>query len=174
MCVNKILPKPFHNKLSTIPLKHTTHCLAATTHYLLRKKMFDSKISQAALTKEFAVAKKKLRLAVSGRKYDPGKKFPKKKPHDEPEPKKKRAAKKDEPKTDEVVEIPEDKQPSPEDLGEPQSDNTNDDDDDSLPNPFSPWEPKKPKTSGTKEDQNEENTHTQTMDTDIPELVFQQ
>ena len=40
MCVNEILPKPFHDKLSTIPIKHTTHCLAATTHYLLRKKMF--------------------------------------------------------------------------------------------------------------------------------------
>ena len=98
MCVNKILPKPFHNKLSTIPLKHSTCCLAATTHYLLRKKMFDSKISQAALTKEFTVAKKKLHLAVSSRKYDPGKKFLKQKPHDKPNPTKKKAAKTDEPK----------------------------------------------------------------------------
>ena len=62
--------------------------------------MFDSKISQAALIKEFAVAKKKLHLAVSGRKYDPGKKFLKQKPCDKPEPKKKKAAKMDEPKTD--------------------------------------------------------------------------
>ena len=76
MCVNEILPKPFHNKLSTIPIKHATHCLAAATHYLLRKKMFHSKISQATLSKEFAVAEKKLHLAISGRKYDPGKKFP--------------------------------------------------------------------------------------------------
>ena len=75
MCVNKILPKPFHNKLSTTPLKHTTCCLAATTYYLLRKKMFDSKISQAALAKDFTVAEKKLHLAVSSRKYDPGNKF---------------------------------------------------------------------------------------------------
>ena len=138
MSVNKILPKPFHNKLSTIPLKHAARCLATTTHYLLRKRMFDSKISQAALTKEFAVAEKKLHLAVSGRKYDPGKKFPKQKPHDKPKPKKK-AAKMDKPKTDEMVKIPEDKQPSPEDLGEPQSNKANDyDDDDSLPDPFSP------------------------------------
>ena len=43
----------------------------------------------------------------------------------------------DEPKTDKVVKIPEDKQPSAEDLGEPQSDNA--DNDDSLPDPFSPW-----------------------------------
>ena len=71
-----------------------------------------------------------------------------------------------------MVKIPEDKQPSPEDLGEPQSDHTddgNDDDDDSLPDPFLPQEPKKPKTSGTKEDQDEENT--QKMDTDMPELI---
>ena len=99
--------------------------------------MFDSKISQAALTKKFAVAKKKLHLAVSGRKYDPGKKFPKQKCHDKPKPKKKKVAKMDEPKTGEVVEIPEDKQPSPEDLGELQSDEA-DDDDNSLPDPFSP------------------------------------
>ena len=99
MSVNEILPKPFHNKLSTIPVKHTTRCLAATTHYLLRKKKFHSKISQATLTKEFMVAKKKLHLAESGRKYDPGKKFPKQKPHDKPKPQKKKTAKMDEPKT---------------------------------------------------------------------------
>ena len=146
MCVNEILPKPFHNKLSTIPLKHATHCLAAAAHYLLRKKIFDSKIFQASLAKEFVVAKKKLHLAVSVRKYDPGKKFPKQKPCDKPDTKKKKAAKTDEPKTDEVVEILEDKQPSPEDLGEPQSDDADgDDDEDSLPDPFSPREPKNPK-----------------------------
>ena len=172
MCVNEILPKPFHNKLSTIPLKQATHCLATTTHYLLRKKMFDSKISQATLTKEFVVAEKKLHLAVSGRKYDLGKKLPKQKPYDKPDPKKKKAAKKDEPKTDEVVEIPEDKKPSPEDFDAPQSDEAdNDDDHDSLSDPFSPQEPKKPKMSGTKEDQDEENRQTQTMDTDMPELI---
>ena len=85
-------------------------------------------------------------------------------------PKKKKATKTDEPKTDKIVKIPEDKQPSPEDLGKPQSDNANDDgDDDSLPDPFSPREPKKPKMMGTKEDQDEENT--QTIDTDMPELI---
>ena len=162
MCVNEILTKPFHNKLSTIPLKHTTCCLATTTHYLLRKRMFDPKMSQAALTKEFVVAEKKLHLAVSGRKYDPGKKFPKQKPCDKPNPKKKKAAKTDEPKTDEVIKIPEDKQPSPENLGEPQSNDANhDDDDNSLPDPFTPL--------GTKEDQDEGDT--QTMDTDMPELI---
>ena len=52
--------------------------------------MFDSKISHSTLAKEFVVAEKKLHLAVSGRKYDPGKKFPKQKPHDKPDPKKKK------------------------------------------------------------------------------------
>ena len=128
--------------------------------------MFDSKISKAPLMKEFMVPEKTLHLAVSGRKYDLGKKFVKQKPCDKPEPKKKKPAKMDEPKTDEVVKIPEDMQPSPEDLGEPQSDDTDDDDDDdSLPDLFSPQGPKKPKTSRTKEDQDEENAQTQTMDT---------
>ena len=69
-----------------------------------------------------------------------------------------------------MVEISEDKQPSPEDLGESQSDNANDDeDDDSLPDLFSPRELKKSKTMATKEDQDEEDT--QTMDTDMPELI---
>ena len=149
MCVNEIFPKPSHNKLSTISLKHTTHCLAAATHYLLRKKIFDSKISQAALAKEFAVAKKKLHLAVSGRKYDPGKKFPRWKPRDKPDPKKKKATKTDEAKTDEVVKIPEDKQPLQEDLGEPQSDENHDDDDDDSLRPIF--------TLGTKKPQNDRN-----------------
>ena len=97
MCVNEIFPKSFHSKLSIIPLKHTTRCLATATHYLLRKRVLDSKISQAALAKEFVVAEKKLHLAVSGRKYDPGKKFRKQKPHDKPNPKKNKASKTDEP-----------------------------------------------------------------------------
>ena len=90
--------------------------------------MFHSKISQATLMKEFMVAEKKLHLAISGRKYDPGKKFPKQKPCDKPKPKKKKPVKTDEPKKDEVVEIPEDKEPPPEDLSEPHSDDSVDDD----------------------------------------------
>ena len=69
-----------------------------------------------------------------------------------------------------MVKIPEDKQPSPENLGEPQSDDANNDNDgDSLPDPFTPWEPKKPKTMGTKEDQDKGDA--QTMDTDMLELI---
>ena len=55
-----------------------------------------------------------------------------------------------------MVKISEDKQPSPENLGEPQSDNAIDDNDDySLSDPFKPQKPKKPKMIGTKEDQEE-------------------
>ena len=44
----------------------------------MRKKFFNSKYPQLLVAKDFAVAEKKLHLAVSGRKYGPGKKAPKK------------------------------------------------------------------------------------------------
>ena len=52
--------------------------MAAAAHFLIRKKLFNSKYQQLLVAKDFAVAEKKLHLAVSGRKYDPGKKAPKK------------------------------------------------------------------------------------------------
>ena len=52
--------------------------MAAAAHFLIRKKLFNSKYPQLLVAKDFAVAKKKLHLTVSGRKYDPGKKAPKK------------------------------------------------------------------------------------------------
>ena len=52
--------------------------MAAAAHFLKRKKLFNSKYPQLLVAKDFAVAEKKLHLAVSGRKYDPGKKAPKK------------------------------------------------------------------------------------------------
>ena len=54
-------------------------CLAAAAHFLIRKKLFNTKYPQLLVAKDFAVAEKKLHLTVSGRKYDPGKKAPKKK-----------------------------------------------------------------------------------------------
>ena len=54
-------------------------CLAAAAHFLIRKKLFNTKYPQLHVAKDFAVAEKKLHLAVSGRKYDPGKKAPKRK-----------------------------------------------------------------------------------------------
>ena len=52
--------------------------MAAAVHFLIRKKLFNTKYPQLLVAKDFAVAEKKLHLAVSGRKYDPGKKAPKK------------------------------------------------------------------------------------------------
>ena len=52
--------------------------MAAAAHFLLRKELFNSKYPQLQVAKDFAVAEKKLHLAASGRKYDPGKKAPKK------------------------------------------------------------------------------------------------
>ena len=53
-------------------------CLAAAAHFLIRKKLFNTKYPQLLVAKDFAVAEKKLHVTVSGRKYDPGKKAPKK------------------------------------------------------------------------------------------------
>ena len=54
-------------------------CLAAAAHFLIRKKHFNTKYPQSLVAKDFAVAEKKLHLTVSERKYDPGKKAPKRK-----------------------------------------------------------------------------------------------
>ena len=73
-CCNLILPRPFHPKLTKLDTKDPTRCLAAAAHFLIRKKLFNSKITQLHVAKVFAVAEKKLHLAISSRKYDPGKK----------------------------------------------------------------------------------------------------
>ena len=78
-CCNLILPQPFHPKFAKIDFKDPTRCLAAAAHFLIRKKLFNSKCTQLHVAKDFAVAEKKLHLAVSGRKYDPGKKASKRK-----------------------------------------------------------------------------------------------
>ena len=76
-CCNLILPRPFHPKFATIDFQNPPRCLAAAAHFLIRKKLFNTKYPQLLVAKDFAVAEKKLHLAVSGRKYDPGKKAPK-------------------------------------------------------------------------------------------------
>ena len=48
--------------------------MAAAAHFLIRKELFNSKYPQLQVAKDFAVAEKKLHLATSRRKYDPGKK----------------------------------------------------------------------------------------------------
>ena len=53
--------------------------MAAAAHFLIRKKLFNSKCTQLHVAKDFAVAEKKLHLGISRRKYDPGKKASKRK-----------------------------------------------------------------------------------------------
>ena len=78
-CCNLILPRPFHPKFAKLDFKNPTRCLAVAAHFLIRKELFISKCTQLHVTKVFAVAEKKLHLAISGRKYDPGKKASKRK-----------------------------------------------------------------------------------------------
>ena len=52
--------------------------MAAAAHFLIRKGLFNSKYPQLQVAKDFAVAEKKLHLTTSRRKYDRGKKAPKK------------------------------------------------------------------------------------------------
>ena len=78
-CCNLILPRPFHPKFANLDSKDPTRCLAAAAHFLIRKKLFNSKVTQLRVAKDFAVAEKKLHLAISRRKYDPGKKASKRK-----------------------------------------------------------------------------------------------
>ena len=58
-CCNLILPRPFHPKLSGIAFKHPMRCLAAAAHFLIRKKLFNSKYPQLLVAKDFAVAENK-------------------------------------------------------------------------------------------------------------------
>ena len=67
-CCNLILPQPFHPKFSKIDFKDPTRCLAAAAHFLIRKKLFNSKCTQLHVAKDFAVAEKKLHLTISGKK----------------------------------------------------------------------------------------------------------
>ena len=78
-CCNLILPRPSHPKFAKLDFKDPTRCLAAAAHFLVRKELFNSKCTQLHVAKVFAVAEKKLHLAISGRKYDPGKKASKRK-----------------------------------------------------------------------------------------------
>ena len=77
-CCNLILPRPFHPNFSGISFKHPTRCLAAAQHFLIRKELFNSKYPQLQVAIDFVGAEKKLHLAASRTKYDPGKKVPQK------------------------------------------------------------------------------------------------
>ena len=66
-------------KFANLDFKDPTRCLAVAAHFLIRKELFNSKCTQLHVAKVFVVAEKKLHLAISGRKYDPGKKASKRK-----------------------------------------------------------------------------------------------
>ena len=78
-CCNLILPWHFHPKFASLDSKDPTRCLAAAVHFLIRKKLFESKCTQLSVAKAFAVAEKRLHFTISGRKYKPGKKASKRK-----------------------------------------------------------------------------------------------
>ena len=42
-CCNLILPRPFHPKFAKLDFKDPTRCLAAAAHFLIRKKLFNTK-----------------------------------------------------------------------------------------------------------------------------------
>ena len=132
--------------------------MAAAAHFLIRKELFNSKYPQLQVAKDFAVAEKKLHLTTSRRKYDPGKKAPKKRCTSNgktaaPKP----STSQEQPQSESISE----QQPQSESITEqqPQSKTTTDtqqehvpsqfssDDDESLPNPF----PTSTKTSETKD-----------------------
>ena len=58
MAQHRLHQRPFHPKLSGIAFKHPTRCLAAAAHFLIRKKLFNSKCPQLLVAKDFAVAEK--------------------------------------------------------------------------------------------------------------------
>ena len=64
-CCNLILPCPFHPTFTKLDTKDPTRCLAAAAHFLIRKKLFNSKVTQLRVAKDFAVAEKKLHLTIS-------------------------------------------------------------------------------------------------------------
>ena len=105
--------------------------MAATVHFLIRKKLFNSKYPQLQIAKDFAVAVKKLHLTASGRKYDLGKKAPHKRSAsgDIQTPTKTSTQEKEQQHTqsDTVTEIP-----------AFHTLELKDDDDETLPDPFAP------------------------------------
>ena len=137
-CSNVVLPRPFHPKLNKIPAKHATCCEAAAVHMLLCKRFFNTKMSQAKVTDNFAVHQKKLHLAVSGRRYNPGKKTTKCKTSETPKttPKKAKKNPKDQP-WDELKADTEENQPTMSIQDNP----VDVDSDEELPDPFGEQQP---------------------------------
>ena len=114
--------------------------MAAAAHFLIRKELFNSKYPQLQVAKDFVVAEKKLNLATSGRKYDPGKKVHRKRhtPGDNTTAPKAPTSEKQQPTQSETItDTQQEHVPS----------QFSSDDDEELPDPFPP----SPKTFETKD-----------------------
>ena len=114
--------------------------MAAAAHFLIRKELFNSKYPQLQVAKDFAVSEKKLHLTTSGRKYDPGKKAPKKRhtPSDNTTPPKASTSKEQQPTQSET--ITEQQPTQSETVTDTQQEHVpsqvSNDDDKELPDPF--------------------------------------
>ena len=121
--------------------------MAAAAHFLIRKELFSSKYPQLQVAKDFAVAEKKLHLTASGRKYDPGKKAPKKrrtsngktaapKPSTSQEQPQSESVSEQQPQSESITE----QQPQSETITDTQQEHVpsqfSSDDDEPLPDPF--------------------------------------
>ena len=125
-------------------------CLAAAAHFLIRKELFNSKYPQLQVAKDFAVAEKKLHLTATGRKYDPGKKAPKKRhtSSDNTAAPKPSTSQEQQPTQSETIT---EQQPQSQTITDTQQEHVpsqfSSDDDEELPNPF----PSSSKTFETKD-----------------------
>ena len=143
--VNQMLPWPFHPKLVAIEEKHPTRCIAVAVHCLIWKMIRNQNLTKKE-AKKFLVQPKKLYIAITGGKYDLGRKPTKKEKAEwaaaTTAPSKPKVAKQDTTQKY-TTQLSEDTA-------------TIDIDSDSLPDPFAPKEIT-PKMSDTKEDQSTEN-----------------
>ena len=69
---NQMLPWPFHPMLAELDEKHPTRCATAAVHWLLRRAVFKTNVSQNKVAEKLQVAPKKLHEAVTEQKYDSG------------------------------------------------------------------------------------------------------
>ena len=110
--------------------------MATAAHFLIRKELFNYKYPQLQVAKGFAVAEKKLHLTASRRKYNPGKKAPKKRSTSNgktaaPKP----STSQDQPQSESILE----QQPQSESVSEqqPHSETTTDTQQEHVPSQFS-------------------------------------
>ena len=104
-----------------------------------KERNFNSKYPQLQVAKDFAVAEKKLHLATSRRKYDPGKKAPRKRhtPSDNTTAPKASTSEEQQPTQSKTIT---EQQPQSETITDTQKEHVpsqfSSDDDEELPNPF--------------------------------------